>query len=349
MKRTLIKPNKLNPGDLVAAIAPSWAGPGTLPHRFEAGVKQMINEFEVNVVEMPHTRLNPETSARHPEKRAADLMMAVKDPSIKAIICAIGGEDSLRLYPHLDLSAIRDNPKIFMGYSDTTSLHLMFYQAGVQSYYGPSIMSGFGENAGLHDYMVDHVRRTLFSTDVIGVIDPVPAWTVQQLNWENPANQLIKRTMTPNAGRHWLSGTGRVTGPLLGGCFEVLEGAKGTPFWPSLEEWTGAIMFLETSEEANAPRLLTYAMRNYAAIGILDRIAALIVGRPGGSDLDDGGRAAYDDAIMKVVRDEEGLTIPVVTHMDFGHTDPMMVLPYGAMAEINCDQKTFSILDAGVH
>lgn len=58
---------------------------------------------------------------------------------------------------------------------------------------------------------------------------------------------------------------------------------------------------------------------------------------------------AVDEAVLKVVRDESGLReLPIVTNLDFGHTDPMFVVPYGAQAEINCDQGTLSIIESGV-
>jgi muramoyltetrapeptide carboxypeptidase LdcA involved in peptidoglycan recycling len=87
-------------------------------------------------------------------------MEAFGDPSVQAIVSTIGGDDSLRLIPRVDLRVIRDHPKVFMGYSDTTVAHMLCYQAGLTSFYGPSIMSGFGENAGIPPCVAESVRRT---------------------------------------------------------------------------------------------------------------------------------------------------------------------------------------------
>jgi muramoyltetrapeptide carboxypeptidase LdcA involved in peptidoglycan recycling len=83
-------------------------------------------------------------------------------------------------------------------------------------------------------------------------------------------------------------------------------------------------------------------------MGVLSAVAGIVSGRPGGGVPADGF-GDYDDAILQVVAQEEGLTgLPVVTRMDFGHTDPMMVLPYGVQAEIDCDAERFAIVESAV-
>lgn len=89
---------------------------------------------------MPNALKGSDFVLEHPELRAKDLMDAFKDDSIKAIICAIGGNDTYKLLPYIDYEVIRNNPKIFMGYSDTTVNHLMMNKAGLVSFYGPTIM-----------------------------------------------------------------------------------------------------------------------------------------------------------------------------------------------------------------
>ena len=115
-----IKPKKLRPGDKVATVSTSWGGPATFPHRYEAGKRQLQEAFGVTVVEMPHALHSAEWLERNPQARADDLMEAFRDPSIKAIFSTIGGDDSIRLLRYLDPEVMRSNPKIVMGYSDTT-------------------------------------------------------------------------------------------------------------------------------------------------------------------------------------------------------------------------------------
>jgi muramoyltetrapeptide carboxypeptidase LdcA involved in peptidoglycan recycling len=345
----MIKPQKLHPGDRIATVSLSWGGPGTFPHRYEAGKRQLQETFGLEVVETVHALKDEDWLHRNPQARADDLMEAFADPSIKAIISTIGGDDSIRLLPYLDLDVIRANPKVFMGYSDTTITHLACFKAGLISFYGPAIMAGFGENGGMFPYMVESVRKTLFSTDPIGRIEPnTEGWTVEHLDWADPENQLRKRALTPSSGWQFLQGAGVRRGHLIGGCFEVLDWLRGTDFWPTPEMWQDAILFIETSEEAPPANTVMYGLRVYAAMGILHKLSGILFGRPGGPTPPEKF-VEYDQAILRVVAEEEGLTdLPIITRMDFGHTDPIFVLPYGVQAEIDCDTQQFAINESAV-
>jgi len=345
----MIKPPKLQAGDKIAVVSLSWGGPGTFPHRYQAGKQQLETAFGVTVVEMPHALADPEWVARHPQARAADLMAAFADPSIKAIIASIAGDDSIRTLPYTDLNMIRANPKIFMGFSDTTITHFACLKAGLVSFYGPAIMAGFGENGGLFPYMVDSVRRTLFSCAPIGIIQPnQDGWTVEFLDWADPANQSRKRALQAGTGWRWLQGAGIHRGHLIGGCIEVMDWLRGTEFWPSCEQWRNAMLFLETSEEAPSPAAVVLYLRTLAAVGVLPLISGILFARPGGQVAPEKF-PDYDQALLQVVVEENGLTdLPIITGMDFGHTDPMFVLPLGVQAEVNCEQRRFAIIESGV-
>ena len=341
----MIKPPKLNPGDTIATVSPSWGGPSVFPHRYQVGKQQMEKEFDLRIVEMPHTLKDASWLAHNPKARADDLMQAFADPSIMGIFATIGGEDSIRLLPFIDLNVIHDNPKIFMGYSDTTISHLMCYQAGLVSFYGPSILAEFAENGGMFPYITQSLRQTIFSSEVIGEVKPcTDGWTIERLNWGDPENQNIKRKLNPSNGWKFLQGTGIHRGHLIGGCLEVFDWTRDTELFPT--QWKDAIFFFEISEDAPPPEFVRYTLRVYAAMGILRQISGILFGRP----YDHGDKFdEYDRAILQIVRDEEGLTdLPVITRMDFGHTSPMFVIPYGVQAEIDCDQQKFSILENAV-
>jgi muramoyltetrapeptide carboxypeptidase LdcA involved in peptidoglycan recycling len=210
-------------------------------------------------------------------------------------------------------------------------------------------MAGFAENGGLFPYMIESVRKTLFSCNPIGEIQPNrDGWTNEHLEWGVPENQQRRRTLQPSGSWRFLQGEGVHRGHLLGGCFEVLDWLRGTDFFPSLEQWQGAILFLETSEEAPSPLAVKRGLRSLAAMGILSVLTGIIVGRPGGN-VPIADFEQYDEAFLEVIRDEQGLDeLPIITHVDFGHSDPMFILPYGAIAEIDCTHKAFSILESGV-
>lgn len=345
----MIKPRKLEPGDKVAAISLSWGGPGLFPHRYEAGKRQFEEAFGVTLVETPHALQSASWLEENPQARAEDLMRAFRDPSIKAIVSTIGGDDSIRLLPYLDLEVIRSNPKIVMGYSDTTITHVACFAAGLVSFYGPAIMAGFGENGGLFPYMVDSVRKTLFSAGPVGVVEPnLDGWTAEFLDWAEPENQSRRRNLNLSGGWNYLQGEGTSRGHLIGGCLEVLDWLRGTTIWPGAEVWQDAILFLETSEEAPSPLIVLRVLRAFAALGILNRLSGILFGRPGGN-VPRERFGEYDEVILQVVAEEEGLKeLPIVTGMDYGHTDPMFVLPYGVQAEIDCERQRFAIVEAAV-
>ena len=348
MPNALRKPQALAAGDRIATVSPSWGGPGTFPHRYEAGKRQLEAVFGVSVVEMAHTLADADWISANPRARADDLMAAFADPSIAGIFCTIGGDDSIRLLPYLDLAVIRDNPKVFLGFSDTTSLHLACFAAGLTSFYGPSIMAGFAENGGMHEYTADGVRQALFSTEPPGLV-PVNSegWTAERLDWGNPALQGQRRVLQPADPVRVLQGKGVAQGHLLGGCAEVLEMIKGTAWWPSLDAWRGAILFIETSEEAPPPEFLRYWLRNYAAQGILEVLNGILLARPDPKG-DEHYRGKLEQVVMSVLAESGLADLAVLSGLDFGHTQSMLTLPYGVQADIDCTSGRLSILEAGV-
>lgn len=343
------KPQMLRPGSRIAAISLSWGGPGAIPYRYEIGKQQFEETFDVTVVETEHALRDGDWLARNPKARADDLMAAFTDESVDGIISTIGGEDSIRTLSYLDLDLIRRNPKVFMGYSDTTISHAACFKAGIVSFYGPSFMAGFAENGGMFPYMTDSVRRTLFSAEPIGVIEPNRAdWTVEHLPWENPENQPIRRKLNPCTGWKFHQNEGIVEGQLFGGCVEVLDWLRGTDYFPAAADLQDAVLFLETSEEAPLPLFLTRFVRCIAAMGILEGLGGILLGRPGG-DVHPDTFHEYEDALCKAVREEHGLNdMPIVTNMDFGHTDPMFVIPIGMQIRIDSAKQEVAIDAAAV-
>lgn len=342
----LVKPRRLRPGDRLAAVTLSWGGPGTFPHRYEAGKRQLEAEFGVEVVEMPHTLADPATLAAEPGARADDLHRAFADRDIAGVVSTIGGDDSIRLLPHLDLRLIAANPKVFLGYSDTAITQMALRRAGLVSFYGPAVMAGFAENVGLHDYLVEGVRRTLFEPEApLAWPQNHEGWTVELLDWADPSNQDRRRSLRPATGWRWHGGIVR-EGATLAATVEVLDWLRGTEWWPSLD---GTVLMIETSEEAPPPDLLTRFFRTLALTGELQRLAGIVLGRPGGAELPVKDHADYDDAVLQVVRKEEKLTeLPVVTNVDFGHTDPMWTIPQGVPARIDPAAGRITFLDTAV-
>ena len=194
----MIKPGRLAKGDTVAIISLS-SGLGGEPaflHRYKIGKQRLEEEFGLNVITTPHALKGIDFLYSNPQARAADLMGAFLDPSIKAIFCMIGGDDTIRLLDYIDFDIIQNNPKIFVGYSDTTVNHFMMYKAGLVSFHGPSIMLELAENVAMHDYTKHHIQSILFDPTDRLEIKPSPIWTSQFLEWSNKDNINIARTVT---------------------------------------------------------------------------------------------------------------------------------------------------------
>lgn len=341
----LIKPKRLKPGDKVATVSLSWGGAGDIDllWRYNLGKKRLEEQFGLEVVEMTNTLKGSEYLYHHPEKRAEDLMSAFSDSSIKAIFSCIGGDESIRMLPYIDFDIIKNNPKIFIGYSDTTIAHFMCIKANLSSFYGASILAEFAENVKIFDYTSYWIKKVLFDDSHIGIIPIAKEWTGERIEWFE-SNASIEKNMVKNKGYELLQGNGIVKGHLIGGCIEVMEMIKGTSLWPSNEIFEDAILFFETSEDMPEPSYMVYWIRNYGSQGILQKAKAIIFGKP----YQEKYYEEYKESIMKVISELELFDLPIIYNMSFGHNQPMVCLPYGAMAEINCDNKTFSILESGV-
>ena len=341
----LIKPIKLQKGDKVATVSLSWGGAGDqdILWRYYQGKERLEKMFGLEVVEMPHTLKGTEYIYHHPEKRAEDLMQAFSDKSIKGIISCIGGNDSIRMLPYIDFNVIHKNPKIYTGYSDSTITHLMCLKGGISSFYGLSILNDFAENVAMSDYTVEWINKVLFLSEIIGEVPTSKEWSSQRMKWivENKDNA---RTFEKNWGYEVLQGNKTIQGKLVGGCMEVIESTKGTPLFPEVSCFDDAILFLETSEEVPPVWWFEDSLRNYGIMGILNRISGLLFAKPQGTKLYE----EYKPIIKKVLAEFNREDLPVLYNASFGHNEPKCCLPMGALAEINSDKKSFSILESGV-
>ena len=192
----MIKPKKLKKGDKVAIVSLSsgLAGEEMFIHRYELG-KKRLEQLGFNVVTMKNALKGIEYLYNHPEKRAEDFMEAILDKDIKGIICNIGGDDTIRLLPYIDFEAIANNPKVFMGYSDTTINHFMMQKARVVSYYGPAVMTDFAENNSMHTYTLKYINEVLLENSEDIVIKSSDKWTSEYLDWAIEENDNIPRKM----------------------------------------------------------------------------------------------------------------------------------------------------------
>ena len=345
MAASLIIPPQLAPGDKVAAVSLSWGGAGDpkYHHRYLAGVRALEKNFGVNVVAMPNTLKGPAFIYNNVRARVDDLHQAFADPDIKAVISCVGGDDSIRMIDHVDFDLLHKNPKAFIGFSDSTVTHFICLKAGLRSYYGPALMTNLAGDKGPHPYLADSIRKTFFSRELIGPVEPsTGGWTYEDLSWviteaDSPLFSALPWT--------FIQGQTAVTGRLLGGCTEAMAVINGTSIWPSADTWDGAILFLENFGEATSPDVLLNTLRNLGVQGVLGRLTGILFGRPNRVPAE--RFSEYDEVLIKATKEFSRTDLPIITRMDFGHTDPSFVIPYGAMARIDPGKNSFSIEEAG--
>ena len=359
--KKLIIPSKLNEGDTVAFISISGgrAGDEDMIPRYLLGKRRFEKIFHVKVVETPHALRGSGYLYEHPEKRAEDLMWALKNDSIRGIICNQGGDDSYRVLPYIDPKVIHDHPKVFMGFSDIATWMAVFAYADVRAYYGPTVLTPIAQPGKLDAYTEEAIRRTLFSNEVIGEIRPSEkntpidwntTYTIkegqEEVQFERfPDNDEIEDPKdmipwTPGTGYKVLQGSGKVRGQVIAACGGPLWQIMGTKYFPGPDIWEDSIIALEHGSIYGSKLAGLHELRAFAAAGAFDKAKAVITG-----PLDEDN----EETIIKVICNEvHRPDMVILENVDYIHRTPMTILPTGAWMEIDCDGPEIKILEPGV-
>ena len=331
-------PKVLKKDDTIALISLSGgrAGDEDMLYRYEIGKKRLEEIWSVNVVSTPNALAGSSFLYEHPEARAEDLMWALQNNEINGIICMMGGDDSYRVFPYIDLNVIKNNPKVFMGYSDIASWMAVFAYAGVRAYYGPNLLTPIAQPVALDNYTTESITKCLFSTEIIG--DVVACKEHTNIEWRNVGENEI--VWTPNTGYKLLQGSGVVRGRIFGGCAGPLRQIMGTEFFPSQDFFKDCIIMLETGSPYGSVLAGLHELRAFDASGMFKHAAGIIVGQLNEEE---------ENMLIKFLKYEARREdIPVLSNVDFIHRTPMTVIPMGAMGEIDCSRVTFSIMESGV-
>lgn len=327
-------------------VTPSWGGPHAFPKVYQAGLDVLRNKFGLEIKEMGHVRASQSYLRRNPQSRAADVNDAFLDPEVNAIIASVGGCDSVRILPYLDVEAALEHPKVLMGFSDTTTLLAHLCCRGMVTFYGPSVLAGISQ---LPNYprAMEHFRDMLFRPSPTYDYRPYPRYSEGYPDWSDDSRVGKINRKRRNTGWKVLQSNGAVEGELFGGCIEVLEMMKSTRFFPPVERWAGKVLFLETSEEKPTPEAVQNMLRNYGMIGALDDLSALLLARPRGYSREEKRR--LERKVLEVVAGEFGRSdMPIIADMDFGHTDPQLILPLGARVAVDSNAPSVRLLEPAV-
>jgi muramoyltetrapeptide carboxypeptidase LdcA involved in peptidoglycan recycling len=334
---------KLAKGDQVAVISPSAGLPGLFPWVQDVGLTRVREIFGLHPVEYPTTR----TMGASLADRARDVMAAFGDPDNKAVLTSIGGEDQIKLLKYLDPEILRRNPKPFFGFSDNTHLHHFLWSLGIASYYGGAILTQFAMQGRMDELTVKFLNHALFDSGEYE-LEVAQDYTDEDLEWEDTANLTKTRNYEPNDGLFW-DNPADVTGVLWGGCVESLVvQCASARYLPSDTDLDGTILFLETAEDIPDSWIVEYILTGFGERGWLGRFKAVMFGRPkawtfhkpNSSEEKAIYRQQQRETVVRVVR-EYNPTIPIVQNVDFGHTDPQIVLPMGNIARLTSDRRVF--------
>ncbi|WP_440053500.1 S66 family peptidase [Pseudoalteromonas sp. T1lg65] len=337
------KPPALSIGSRLAIVSPSWGGPSVFPHIYQQGIRNLKN-LGFEICEYPSATLDANELFHNPQIRAQDINNAFADNDIDGIIATIGGSDSARILKCLDIETIANNPKFFMGFSDTSALTTTLNQAGIITFNGPSVMAGFAQLHNFDDKYQSYIHDFLFSNPASRLLPTFCQYNHGYPDWANIEQTGMRNPLLNSRGPQVLQGAQNVSGQLFGGCIEVLEMLKGTEFWPTPDFWHGKILFLETSQEKPSVEYVRYWLRNYGVMGVFDKLSALLFGRP--RDYSDQEQIELEQTILSVVREEFfNSQLTIVANLDFGHTDPQVILPLGIQCEVDVQTGQLNLLE----
>lgn len=306
----MIRPSKLKTGDIIGIVAPSRP----IIHirrELDAGIKLLeAKGFRVKLGKNLDKKLY--YSAGSAEERASDLNAMFRDKSVKAIICATGGITSNQILDLVDYEAIKKNPKIFLGYSDiTTLLSSINKKTGLVVFHGTDLCDLHTLSAEASDFLFDMLmgkrEQYILPTEI----------------------NVIKK--------------GKVRGRLAGGNLMLNNALLGTKYFPS---FNNAIWFWE--ETGECPAALDHALHQFKLSGNLDKISAMVIGYL--SDCVDKKYKEDNRPIEEIILElTRGYDFPIIKVPYFGHdTSDFYMLPVGAVAEIDTTRKEFKITESPV-
>ncbi|WP_027343582.1 S66 family peptidase [Hamadaea tsunoensis] len=339
-------PAKPQPGDKVAILSPSWAGPGAFPEVYALGLHRLRHELGLEPVEYPTTLVQGT-----PAERARDIHAAFADPEIKAVFASIGGADQITVLPHLDGDLLAANPKPFFGYSDNTNLLHYLWRRGIVGYHGGAVLVHLARGGRTHPDTMASLRAALFRPGWFDLSAPL-AFSEQHGEWTDPATLTTEPPVRPAPGRwDWHNPDRVIEGTIWGGNLEIVTWLlMADKEVPTADELAGQVLVLETSEDMPSAADVGYWLVAMGERGLLSAPAALLVGRPKAWDrnhqLELPERDAYAALQRAAILRAMAVYNPAATivfDVDFGHTDPQLVLPYGGRVRVDGPARTISV------
>lgn len=309
-------PKKLKKGDEIRVVAPSTSL-GIISQENKNFAIKKFEELGLKISYSKNSEEMNEFESSTIESRVSDLHEAFADKKIKGIFPAIGGFNINQILKYLDYDLIKNNPKVFCGYSDITALGSAIYRkTGLVNYSGPAFLT-FGMLKG-NDYSIEYFKKCIMEEDSFE-IKPSKNWSDD--TWYLDQD---KRKFIDNEGS-LLINEGEAEGEIIGGNLCTLNLLQGTEFMPSLNN---SLLFLEDDEESN----LKHFDRNLQSLihqPEFFQVKGILIGR-----FQKASQATKEKMIKMIKTKKELKDIPVVANLDFGHTSPLFTFPIGGRAKI---------------
>ncbi len=311
-----IKPAPLEPGDTIMFIAPA----GDLNKERVMLAKQRLEALGF-VVKLPDDLFRAYGYlAGTDEQRAAEIMTAFEDPDVDAIFPGTGGYGTTRILQMLDYRSIRRHPKMLIGFSDVTGLHLAIgRKAGLVTFHTPTPQYGLGSEGNLSDFSATYFWRAILKSSYYDDDGNrlTPGWT-----YEFPDAVDAPKTLA----------TGKARGRLVGGNFSLIAATMGTPYEIQTK---GRILFVEDVREA--PYRIDRFLSTLHLAGKLDELNGVILCQFTHTEKEgeDPSEFSVNEVFEQYFAD---LGIPVIYGFPVGHHRFNASLPVGAMVELEATE-----------
>lgn len=313
--------NKLKPGDEVRVIAPSRTMAILGDDCIQIATERLEN-LGLKVTFGKYVKdFDSEYMCTNAKDRAEDLNEAFADKNVKAILTVIGGFNSNQILPYIDFEMIKNNPKIFCGFSDITILSDAIYaKTGLVTYSGPHY-SSFGMKKGFMEYEMEYFKKMFFEENEVEVESSKEwsddAWFIDQEN----------REFIQNDGM-FIINEGEANGTIVGGNLCTLNLLQGTEYMPNLKD---TILFIEDDEMAGKLFLVEFD-RNLVSLIMqpgFEGVKGIVLGRA------QKNSCMTKEKWIKLIKSKPELEkIPVIAGADFGHTTPIITFPVGGNATL---------------
>lgn len=316
----LIKPNMIKPGDTVGLITPGTAvtDPDDL-----AKVKEILDFLGLKYKLGVNVKSGTGYKSRSISERVNDIHSFFEDPDVKGVFCIRGGYGSIQILDYIDYKMIRENPKVFLGYSDITALHLAINKfSGLITFHGPVMVSSFTE------FTMNSLKQAIMNNQIIGKVS-------------NP--QTIANFRKVHPIRTIKSGIAE--GKLIGGNLSLITSLMGTKYEINTKD---SILFIEDVGEE--PYRLDRMLSQLKIAGKFRDAKGIIIGECAGCNFDKLNSSRVWDYTLGEILDQtfSDLEIPILFGLTIGHTADQITLPIGLNAILDADEGSIMINDSAV-